>query len=120
MLCNIHIQELRILAHHGVMEQERLVGADFLVTIDADVEVGETAFSEDKLEGTVSYVDVINVVRKQMSIPSNLLEHVAHRIATELLNSFSRIMGVTICIDKENPPCGVVASSIGVRISLHR
>ena len=46
MLCNIHIQELRIPAHHGVMEQERLVGADFLVTIDADVEVGETAFSE--------------------------------------------------------------------------
>lgn len=120
MICNIHIQELRIPAHHGVLEQERLVGADFLVTIDADVAVGDSALTEDNLEGTVSYVDVIDVVKKQMSIPSNLLEHVAHRIATGLLDSFSQIVSVTVRVDKENPPCGVVASAIGVQMTLHR
>ena len=120
MICNIHIQELRIPAYHGVLEQERLVGADFLITIDADVDVGDSAFTEDNIEGTVSYVDMIEVVRKQMGIPSNLLEHVAHRIATGLLDSFPQIMGVTVRVDKENPPCGVLASAIGVQIRLRR
>ena len=49
MLCDIHIQELRIPAHHGVLEQERLIGTDFLVTIDAEVDVGESAFADDNL-----------------------------------------------------------------------
>ncbi len=120
MLCDIHIQELRIPAHHGVLEQERLIGTDFLVTIDAEVDVGESAFADDNLEGTVSYAAMIDVVRRQMDITSNLLEHVAHRIANELLKSFPRIVSVTVCVDKENPPCAVLASAIGVKITQHR
>lgn len=120
MLCNIHIKELRLSARHGVLEQERLIGADFMVTIDAEVEVSEKAYAADDIEGTVSYAEIVETVRAQMDVTSNLLEHVAHRIASVLLDRFPRIQGVSVRIDKENPPCGVTASAIGVEIRMHR
>ncbi|MBR1468150.1 MAG: dihydroneopterin aldolase [Bacteroidaceae bacterium] len=120
MLCNIHIRGLRLAAKHGVLEQERLIGADFVVSIDAEVEVDDKAFAADDIDGTVSYADVVETVKIQMSVTSNLLEHVAYRIASSLLDRFRRIRSVCVCIDKENPPCGVTAFAIGVEIRLHR
>ena len=114
----LHIANLCLHANHGVMEQERRVGADFLVSLTAQMEVTEDAYCEDRLTGTVSYADVIEVIKTEMSVPSNLLEHVAYRTAQKLLKRFSAIQSVTLRIDKQNPPCGVTADAIGVTLTL--
>ena len=120
MTNTIHIERYSTYAFHGVMPQERKVGARFYVSIEAKVEVSEKALVEDCLEGTVSYADIINVVREEMSIPAALLEHLAYRVARRLLDKFSAIQSLNLRIDKENPPCGVSVDAIGVSLQLSR
>jgi dihydroneopterin aldolase len=120
MINTIHIKRLALYGHHGVMPQEKVVGAMFYVSLQIKSEVAEEAYLQDELSGTISYADIIDLVRKEMSIPSALLEHLAHRVAKSLIDAFSRIQCVNIRIDKENPPCGVSAESIGVECEIHR
>lgn len=117
-LYTLHISRLCLYGYHGVMPQERVVGANFYVSVEAMVRVGESAFVDDCLDGTVSYAGIIDVVRAEMSRPSRLLEHVAYRTAVRLKSVFPRIESVTVRVDKENPPCGVLAQEIGVSVTV--
>ena len=117
-LYTLYISRLCLYGYHGVMPQERVVGANFYVSVEAMVRVGESAFVDDCLDGTVSYAGIIDVVRAEMSRPSRLLEHVAYRMAVSLKTAFPRIESVTIRVDKENPPCGVLAQEIGVSVTV--
>ncbi len=120
MTMDIHITRLRLRGYHGVMPQERIVGADFLITLQATVEVDEQSIEQDALLGTVSYADIVEVIKQEMDTPSNLLENLAMRIGRHLLRDFSRIKYLTLQVEKENPPIGVIAEGIGVSITLSR
>lgn len=116
----IHIHRLALQGRHGVLPQERVVGAMFYVSLDIDSEVSSEALLHDRLSGTISYADIIERVRQEMSVPSALLEHLAHRVGQRLLADFPTIHSLTVRIDKENPPCGVCADSIGVSLRMAR
>lgn len=116
----IHIENLALHGQHGVMPQERIVGAMFYVSLSACMEVLEDALVRDQLSGTVSYADIISVIREEMSFPANLLEHLAFRVGQRLLSNFPSLISLTLRIDKENPPCGVRVDRVGVEISLKR
>jgi dihydroneopterin aldolase len=115
----IIISGLRIYAYHGVMEQERKVGAYF--TIDLDVETDFThAIESDDLSGTVSYADLFETIRREMSLPSSLLEHVAGRIAKAILQEYPTAQSVRLRLLKENPPMGADCKGAGVEIFIER
>ena len=118
MKMEIHISRLRLRGHHGLLPQERIVGADFLVSLQATVETDAEAIRQDRIEGTVSYADVVNAIRQEMAQPANLLETLALRIGERLLRDFPRIVSLTLRIEKENPPIGALAEGIGVSITL--
>lgn len=110
---------MQFYAYHGVMPQERLVGAQFNVSIEAKV-CFEKAIYTDELDGTVSYADIYKVVKEEMGIPSNLLEYVAGRIAHRLFQDFSAIENLKIEVMKQNPPMGADILTAGVRIEVKR
>ena len=115
----IIISGLRIYAYHGVMEQERKVGAYF--TIDLDCETDFThAIESDDLSGTVSYADLFETIRREMSLPSSLLEHVAGRIAKAILQEYPTAPSVRLRLLKENPPMGADCKGAGVEIFIER
>lgn len=120
MLTRIHIERLRVYARHGVLPQERTVGADFFVTLTAEVDTGMEAFAGDRLEGTVSYADLCADIRRLMQQPACLLEHLAYRMARALLGDYPRIRSLRLRIDKQMPPIGMSADSIGVEVELTR
>lgn len=119
-MVTIHIHRLALQGRHGVLPQEREVGAMFYVTLDIDAEVSPDALFRDSLSGTISYADIIECVRQEMSVPSALLEHLAHRVGQRLLADFYGIRSLLVRIDKENPPCGVCADSIGISLKMER
>lgn len=120
MTNTIHIYRLALHGNHGVMPQERVVGAVFYVTLDADVEVAPEAYVEDRLEGTVSYADIIACIREEMGVPACLLEHLLYRMGHRILKDFPLIKALRLRIDKENPPCGVCVDNIGVTVCMTR
>ena len=92
-------------AYHGVLEQEKAIGAWF--TLDLELEIADHACLEsDAIEGAVSYADVYAVVCREMGIPSKLLENVCYRISRALYKTFKQVTGITITLTKDTPPMG--------------
>ena len=116
----IFIENIQFQARHGVIPQENVVGATFYVSVTAETEY-EQASITDKLSDTVSYAEIIQTVREEMEVPSQLVEHVAGRIGRRLLSDFPTLSQVHIKISKCNPPIvGLQCSGAGVEITLQR
>lgn len=106
MKTSIQIENIRFYAYHGVLEQEQIVGNHFSVSVLLEADIAE-ATETDELDATISYADVCDIVKEEMTIPSKLLEHVAGRIYRKLKSSFSRITALEVKVYKLNPPgCG--------------
>ena len=59
-------------------------------------------------------------VKKEMGIPSALLEHVAARIAKAIFKEFDKAKEVVVEIIKVNPPMGAQCEGAGVRETFTR
>ena len=116
-LAEISVNRIKVYARHGVSPQERTVGADFYVTVTALVEVGPSAWRDDQLEGTADYSRFVGIAKREMSVPSNLLEHVAARIASSVLAECPSVQKVSVTIEKENPPLGVLCDGVSVKLT---
>ena len=102
---SIALKEMHIFAHHGVMPQEREIGAWF--TIDIELEIGEHGCTgSDDINGTVSYADVYDIVCREMEIPSNLMENVCKRISDTIYSTFPGVNGISVTLCKDTPPLG--------------
>ena len=112
----IILREVRFHASHGVMPQERKVGADFTVSLRVGVDLSLPAESDDVAD-TLNYATLYEVVKQQMEIPSQLLEHVAGRVGKAVMDTFPQVTGVDVTLTKLNPPMG--ADCAGASVELH-
>ena len=112
----IILREVRFHAFHGVMPQERKVGADFTVSLRVGVDLSLPAESDDVAD-TLNYATLYEVVKQQMEIPSQLLEHVAGRVGKAVMDTFPQVTGVDVTLTKLNPPMG--ADCAGASVELH-
>jgi dihydroneopterin aldolase len=103
MKTKIVLEAMRFYAYHGVMPQERKVGNYFIVDLTLVAPL-EKAVESDNLEDTINYAAVYEVVKNQMDVPSNLIEHVGGRIIRTLKERFSQLMEVELKLSKLNPP----------------
>jgi dihydroneopterin aldolase len=105
MTSQIELKEMCFFALHGVSEQERLTGNDFTVDLLLTFPF-EKATVTDKLEDTISYAAVYDLVRREMGRPSHLLEHLAGRILAILKATYPQLTAVTLRVTKLTPPLG--------------
>lgn len=113
----IHLKNLKLYAYHGVLPQENRVGAEYSISLRLKTDFSAAA-QTDQLVGTVNYAEVFEAVKQEMEVPSQLLEHVAYRIACRLLHDFHTIEEVDIEVYKQNPPMGADCEKVGVSLSL--
>ena len=116
----IELRGLTFLAYHGVLPEERENGNTFVVDLVLDADISRAACT-DELADTVNYAEVYEVVRREMAVPSLLLEHVCGRIATALLDEFSALQRVRVGVTKKNPPIeGAGTCESAVSLALKR
>ena len=113
----IILRNVRFHAFHGVMPQERKVGADFLVNLRVGYPL-EQAMQSDEVGDTLNYAALYEVVKAEMMQPSNLLEHVAGRIADAIVKRFPQVTSIDLDLTKQNPPMGADCDGAGVEIHL--
>jgi len=83
----VGVRDLRVFGRHGVHEEERDRGQDFL--FDVELDVGERGTS-DRLEDAVDYVAVARAVQEVSDARRyNLLEGLATAVADELERRFA-------------------------------
>lgn len=113
----IVLKGVRFHAFHGVMPQERKVGADFEVTLRVAVDLTRPVAS-DEVADTLNYASLYEVVKRAMAQPSQLLEHVAGRIGSDVIDAFPQIESIDIMLTKLNPPMGAQCAGAGVELHL--
>ena len=115
----IELEGMEFKAYHGVLEQEKVRGNEFVVDFRGELDLTAAAES-DNLNDTLNYAEIYDVVREEMKINSKLLEHVCGRILRRLFERFSSIVAVEISLKKETPPLGGDALSSAVTINAVR
>jgi dihydroneopterin aldolase len=114
----IHLHDVLFHSLHGVFEEEKLIGGEFLV----NVSVGFIPSSRPirLLNDTIDYVAVYQLLKDRMNQPSPLLETIAMDVANQILAQFSIVQNVQISIKKLHPPIAAFEGSVGVSFSLNR
>lgn len=112
----IHIEGLRVYAYHGVGAQEARVGNMFEVDIDLQLPCPE-AVETDCIDDTVSYADVVELVKEQMAVRSELIEHVAGRIQRAITDRYPLVLGGKVSVWKLCPPITAELARVGFTLS---
>ena len=119
MKATVKVENLKIYAFHGCMEEEKVIGSDYVVDICAVCSVGKKAFG-DEIKGTVDYVDLARIAKREMSIRSKLLEAVVNRIISSCFNEISVLEQVSVTVSKINPPINADVASVSVSMEKKR
>lgn len=111
----ISIRQMRVFARHGVMPQEKATGGEFLVSLTVRADFSK-ALRTDSINDTINYARLVEIVRKEMDIASQLIEHVAGRIAKNVCDTFPEVDELWVEIEKVNPPVMAACLSAGVKL----
>lgn len=111
----IKLKNIRIYANHGCLNEEALIGSDYIVHLEVKADLLKAAHT-DALEDTVDYVQLQSIVRREMAIRAKLLEHVAKRIVDAVLKEVTLVTQVKVSVSKKNPPIGGDVSQVQVVI----
>lgn len=115
----LFLDRMKFYARHGVDQQETVVGGVFMLDMKLQIDFSQALVTDD-LEHTVSYAAVYELAKKEMDIPSKLLEYAAGRIAGSLLNHFPKIQKIELKLSKQNPPMGADLEGAGVILTVER
>ncbi len=112
----VQLNKMHFYAHHGVMPQERLTGANFTVSLRVKYNLLKAA-QTDCVDHTVNYACLYELTKTEMLKPSALLENAAWRIAQSIVNHLPQIEAIDITLSKDNPPMG--GQMDGAAVELH-
>ena len=113
----IFLKDIRIHAYHGVLPQENEVGQDFLISVRCGVDIS-SAMEHDMLEVALDYGTLYRLIEREMGKTSQLIEHVAGRIAECIFREFPMVTSLDLTISKLNPPMGGDLKVAGVELHL--
>ena len=99
----INVNGIKVYAYHGCLEEEAVIGGHYIVDVKIETDFEKAALTDD-LSKTVDYVQVNDVVRREMAIRSKLIEHVGKRIADALILEIPLIHRLEMILTKINPP----------------
>lgn len=115
----IHLKNIRTFSYHGCLVEESKIGSDYSIDLTIKTDLSKSAQS-DKLADTVDYVLLNQIVKNEMAIRSELLEHVAQRIIDKILLESPAVTQVQVKVSKINPPIGGDVEAVTVIIKQKR
>lgn len=115
----IFVEGIKIYAYHGCFKEEALIGTNFMVDVELDADLSQPA-NTDNISDAVNYQAVFTVIKEQMAIRSNLLEHVGKRIVETIFNQFAEVEKVRLKVSKLNVPLGGHIDSTSIQFTCKR
>ena len=110
-LSAIHIKDINLWAHVGVLEHERINGQRFLLDISFWIDLDESS-KFDRLDKSIDYSEAIKAVQKlSFEIKCLTIEYFSDQILN-LLESLYGPVPVKILLKKCNPPVDGFTGSV--------
>lgn len=120
MMDKIIIKGLKIYAFHGVNQEEKDEGQNFIIDAVLYVDLKQAGYT-DVVNDTVSYAKVTKSIIKVVKERSyNLLERVAHMITQQLFAEFVDIEKIDITVKKPEAPIKAEFDYMAVNICRDR
>ena len=110
----IYLKNIKVYAYHGCMEEEKKIGSNYLVNLIVHADLSMSCKS-DELKDTVDYVALLDIVKKEMKMRSNLLENVADRVVNKIISKFPTVRKAVVKIAKLNPPINGDVDEVVIR-----
>lgn len=101
----IALEGMKFYAYHGVYDEERVVGTNFIVDVYIDSSFA-AASQTDRIDKTINYETVFLICQAEMRKPTKLIETIADRIILNLKYQFNTIQNCRVKIRKKNPILG--------------
>ena len=112
----IFVTGLVLHAHHGVGDDERRIGQQFLVDLVLDLDLAAAAGS-DKLADTVNYGELVDIVTAAFRAKRyRLVEAAAGAVADAILSAFPRVTRLQVTVHKPHAPIAAVFADVGVTL----
>ncbi|PZU87822.1 MAG: dihydroneopterin aldolase [Chryseobacterium sp.] len=103
MKSKILLEDIKIYAYHGVLQEEAVIGNNYIINAELHADL-EKASQSDNLSDTINYAEVNQIIHQEMAIRSELLEHVIGRIMNKIEKTFPQITFIKIKLTKTVPP----------------
>lgn len=113
----IRVSGIKMHAFHGVFEEERKKGTQFVVDLCADV---LHAPGTDDLSLTVDYQAMYRIAVEELEQPVNLLETLAQTIAKRILASETGINKIQVRVHKLKPLRMPLCAETSVEVTLEQ
>lgn len=113
----VALEGMEFYAYHGFYEEERKIGNRYTVDLEVTTDFSKAA-NQDDLSGTVDYVQLYEIVKDRMTIPSKLLEKLGQEIVDGVFQCFPSVSEVKVSVSKHNPPFGGICAKS--KITLER
>lgn len=111
----IEVNNIKLYAFHGCLEEEARIGGHYSVDVAMRTDFLQAALT-DELSQTINYVDVNRIVAEEMAIRSKLIEHVSQRIVSRLLNEIKDIDALRVKVVKICPPINGDVENVAIII----
>jgi 7,8-dihydroneopterin aldolase/epimerase/oxygenase len=111
---------MKFYGYHGVYSEENKLGQRFNVDLTVEVDLRQAGMTDD-LQYTVNYAELYTICREIVEgKPFKLVEAVAEKIASKILDKFSVIQSCTVKLYKPDPPIPGYYESVAVEITRSR
>lgn len=111
----IKLNNIRTFSFHGCMDEEAKIGSEYRVDLVAKGDFTNAAAS-DNLFDAIDYVHLNKIVKEEMDLRANLLEHVCQRIINRVLLEIDMVEEITVIVAKINPPIGGDVESVAIEM----
>jgi len=120
-LTRISISNAEYFAYHGVRPEERTLGGRYQVDLDLYYNATAAVVS-DNINDTINYEEVLFVIGEHMNTddPYELIETLAHDIASEILDRFAQARKATVRVRKLNVPIQQVLGFVEAEVTAAR
>lgn len=114
----IKLKGMRFFGYHGVLPEENKLGQRFIIDVDVYLDLAQ-AGKTDHLNDTVNYAELYGRVKEIVEgEPLQLIEALAERVASDILQSYTSIYETTVRVTKPHPPFDTQFD--GVTVEIHR
>lgn len=111
----IHLRGLKFYAYHGVMNEEKVLGQQFIVDVDLYKDLNKPGLS-DQVTDTINYAEVYELIKGiVIGEKFNLLERLAEEIASQILKGFS-CEAIRVEVHKPQAPISGIFEDASVEI----
>jgi dihydroneopterin aldolase len=117
-MISIHLENIHFFAHHGLYEEERVLGNEFLVDLIVHYQPNQKIIHS--ITETIDYTAIYELLAERMKHPSDLLETVATGFSYQLMEKFPSILVIDFHIKKLSPPISKFTGTVGVSFQLKR